>query len=59
MRAAPLVGVELPHRPGVVLGYERNEATLAEMAKAGYRVVPAGKLLKGEQAVAEGEAAVM
>ena len=46
-------------RPGVVLGYERNEATLRELERAGFRIVPAGKLLKGEQAVAEGERAVI
>jgi arginine deiminase len=46
-------------RPGLLVGYERNEATLAEMAKAGYRIVPAAKLLKGEQDVQEGERAVI
>ncbi len=46
-------------RPGILVGYERNEATLQEMAKAGYRIVPAGKLLKGEQSVAEGERVVI
>jgi arginine deiminase len=46
-------------RPGVLVGYERNEATLAELARAGYRVVAAPKLLKGEQAVAEGERAII
>ena len=46
-------------RPGVLVGYDRNEATIGELARAGFRVVPAGKLLKGEQAVAEGEKAVI
>jgi arginine deiminase len=46
-------------RPGIVVGYDRNEATLREMEKAGYRVVPGGKFLKGEQAVAEGERAAI
>ncbi len=46
-------------RPGVVVGYDRNEATLREMERAGFRVVPAGKLLKGDLAVAEGERAVI
>ncbi len=46
-------------RPGVLVGYDRNEATLREMERAGFRVVPAVKLLKGEQAVAEGEKAVI
>jgi arginine deiminase len=46
-------------RPGVVLGYDRNEATLREMARAGFRIVPAAKLLKGEQEVREGDKAVI
>ena len=46
-------------RPGVLVGYDRNEATLGEMAKAGFRIVPAGKFLKGELAVAEGDRAVI
>ncbi len=46
-------------RPGVLVGYDRNEATLGELVKAGFRIVPAGKFLKGEQAVAEGERAVV
>jgi arginine deiminase len=46
-------------RPGILVGYDRNEATLREMENAGYRIVPAGKLLKGEQAVSEGERAVI
>lgn len=46
-------------RPGILVGYDRNEATLAEMAKAGYQIVPAAKLLKGERDVAEGEPTVI
>ena len=46
-------------RPGVVVGYDRNEATLREMERAGFRIVPGGKLLKGDVAVAEGERAVI
>jgi arginine deiminase len=46
-------------RPGVLVGYDRNEATLRELERTGFRVVPAGKLLKGEQAVAAGEKAVV
>jgi arginine deiminase len=42
-------------RPGAVVGYERNEGTLRELERVGYRIVVAGKLLKGEQTVAEGE----
>jgi len=32
-------------RPGTVLAYARNEATLAEMAKAGFRIVPSVNFL--------------
>ncbi|HXE58593.1 MAG TPA: arginine deiminase family protein [Gemmatimonadales bacterium] len=32
-------------RPGVVVGYQRNEATLCELQKAGFRIVPAVELL--------------
>jgi arginine deiminase len=35
-------------RPGVVVTYDRNEATLAELAGAGFAVVPAARLLGGE-----------
>jgi arginine deiminase len=36
-------------RPGVVLGYARNEATMREMERtAGYRAVPAADFLGGE-----------
>jgi arginine deiminase len=46
-------------RPGVVVGYDRNEATMREMERAGFRIVHGGKLLKGDLAVAEGERAVI
>lgn len=46
-------------RPGVVVGYDRNEATLREMERAGFRIVHGGKLLKGDLSVAEGERAVI
>jgi len=32
-------------RPGVTVGYARNEATLAEMATAGFRILPAERFL--------------
>jgi arginine deiminase len=35
-------------KPGVALSYARNEATLAEMEKAGFRIVPAVAFLTGE-----------
>lgn len=47
-------------RPGVVLGYTRNEATMREMEKeAGYRVVNALDFLTGEVEVEEGDRAVI
>jgi len=46
-------------RPGVVIGYDRHDATLREMQKAGFRVVPARKFLIGEETVADGERAVV
>ncbi len=46
-------------RPGTVVAYDRNEATLREMEAAGFRIVPAGKFLKGELSVADGESVVI
>jgi arginine deiminase len=46
-------------RPGVVVGYDRHDATLSEMQKAGFRVVPSRKLLSGEEQLAEGARAVI
>jgi arginine deiminase len=46
-------------RPGLVLSYARNEATLIEMQKAGFRVVPAEAFLSGEQQVGDDERAVL
>lgn len=46
-------------RPGVVIGYDRSEATLKEMQKAGYRIVPARKFLTGEETVEDGSRAVI
>lgn len=46
-------------RPGLVMSYERNERTLAEMAAAGFRRVAADALLAGTDAVADGERAVI
>src|SRR5438034_5694232 len=45
-------------RPGVVLSYARNEATLREMERAGYHVVPAVAFLTGEARFKEGARAV-
>lgn len=47
-------------RPGVVLGYTRNEATMREMEKeAGFRVVNALDFLTGDVEVADGDKAVI
>jgi arginine deiminase len=46
-------------RPGVVLTYARNEATLAELAGAGFRIVPAVSLLTGQERLDEGERGVI
>ena len=46
-------------RPGVLVGYDRNEATLREMERAGFAPVPGAKLLKGEVQVAQGQRAVV
>jgi len=46
-------------RPGLVLSYARNEATLSEMTKMGFRIVPAVAFLTGQARVSEGERAVI
>jgi arginine deiminase len=46
-------------RPGVALTYARNEATLRELAHAGFKTVSAAALLAGEEALADGERAVI
>jgi arginine deiminase len=47
-------------RPGVVLGYSRNERTYRELEReAGYRVVPAPDLLAGGVEIGEGERVVV
>jgi arginine deiminase len=46
-------------RPGVALTYARNEATLKELAHAGFKAVAAAPLLAGEAALADGERAVI
>lgn len=40
-------------RPGVVVTYDRNEATLAELCQVGFQVVPAARLLDAETPLAE------
>jgi arginine deiminase len=46
-------------RPGLVLSYNRNEATLRELEKMGFRVLDAGTFLAGREQVREGERAVI
>lgn len=47
-------------RPGVVLGYSRNERTYAEMEReAGFRIIPGVDYLTGEVELEEGDRAVL
>lgn len=46
-------------RPGLVLSYSRNEATLREMEKTGFRIVAGDEFLDGTTSIAEGERAVI
>lgn len=45
--------------PGVTLAYRRNEATLAEFEKAGFRILASEAFLLGEEDLEEGERAVI
>ena len=46
-------------RPGVILSYSRNEATIAEMGKHGFRVVSSVDFLTGDERVKDGERAII
>lgn len=46
-------------RPGVILSYSRNEATIAEMGKQGFRVVSSVDFLTGDERVKDGERAII
>jgi len=46
-------------RPGLVVGYGRNEATLQELTKAGFEAVPAKEFLNGDRRVEDGDRAVI
>jgi len=46
-------------RPGVALTYARNEATLAELEHAGFRIISAVNLLTGEESLEDGERGVI
>jgi hypothetical protein len=46
-------------RPGLVVSYSRNEATLREMEKTGFRIVSAHSFLDGSEEIREDERAVI
>jgi arginine deiminase len=46
-------------RPGQVITYDRNEATLAELAGAGFAIVPSGEFLNGHVPVKPGTRAAI
>jgi arginine deiminase len=46
-------------RPGVILSYQRNEATLHELRRMGFRVIGSTQFLTGEERLAEGDRAVI
>jgi arginine deiminase len=46
-------------RPGVILSYQRNEATLYELQRMGFRVVSGTSFLTGQDRIVEGERAVI
>jgi arginine deiminase len=46
-------------RPGTILSYQRNEGTLNELAKAGFRIVPGSELLASGAASEDGQRTVI
>ena len=46
-------------RPGLILSYARNEATLYELQRMGFRIVSGTSFLTGEDRIIEGERAVI
>ncbi|HET8712487.1 MAG TPA: arginine deiminase family protein [Gemmatimonadales bacterium] len=46
-------------RPGVILSYDRNDATLGELTNAGFRLISAVNLLTGDETLEDGERAVI
>ena len=46
-------------RPGLVTSYARNEATLREMERSGFRIVRSADFLSGAQTIADDERAVL
>ena len=45
--------------PGIILSYQRNEGTLQELAKAGFRVVPGNELLATDEPLDESQRTVI
>jgi len=46
-------------RPGVLVGYDRNDLTLGEFAKAGYQIIPAVDFLTGDTSLDDGTRAII
>jgi arginine deiminase len=46
-------------RPGVILSYQRNEATLHELRHMGFRIIGSTSFLTGEERLGEGDRAVI
>jgi arginine deiminase len=46
-------------RPGVILSYQRNEATLAELERNGFRILSSTAFLAGEEHIGESSRAVI
>jgi arginine deiminase len=46
-------------RPGLALSYNRNEATLRELEKVGFRIVDAGALLSKAERIADDDRAII
>ena len=46
-------------RPGQVITYDRNEATLAELAGAGFAIIPSAEFLNGHVAIRPGDRAAV
>ena len=46
-------------RPGLILSYQRNEATLYELQRMGFRVVSGTSFLTGQDRIAEGDRAAI
>jgi arginine deiminase len=46
-------------RPGLILSYQRNEATLYELQRMGFRIVSGTSFLTGQDRIAEGDRAAI